>query len=222
MLDDESNLPRYYRIKCRIILATTRDDWHAAERDRIRAENIWWAYRRLWPAGQTPELDPSMDELRKSVDDVKAAQDEQRPFQDVEFMCNNEDYVEGEFERDVDQVEGEVELAAELAEGQMERYTEIVEGDMDDVELVERAIDDEIFQAPDVQAVYKHAGSSELQKPKPEESQPKEQQPKEQLKIPELDKRQLRSLRRLPNSLVMREGNARFNKRGGSYLHAKS
>lgn len=34
ILNDDS-LPRYYRIKCRIILATTHDDRYDAERDRL-------------------------------------------------------------------------------------------------------------------------------------------------------------------------------------------
>lgn len=72
MLHDHE-FPRYHRIKCRILLAGTCDDWYDAENQRAAAESLWNTYCHVWPPGIDSDVDRALDDLRISLDDLKAA-----------------------------------------------------------------------------------------------------------------------------------------------------
>lgn len=111
-------LPRYYHIKCRIILASTQDDWYDAETHRAVAEELWGHYRHTWPPGNDSVIDGQFNELRMLLDELKEAQDSDRPDDYYEF-CDAE-LTNGESKDDTESAEAEDEGTIYFAEAEDE------------------------------------------------------------------------------------------------------
>lgn len=43
----DPTLPRYYRMKNLLLVASSEDDWYVAERCRLEVEQIWYTVNRL-------------------------------------------------------------------------------------------------------------------------------------------------------------------------------
>ncbi|KAF1348789.1 hypothetical protein BDV97DRAFT_414733 [Delphinella strobiligena] len=111
-------LPRYYHIKCRIILASTQDNWYDAETHRAVAEELWGHYRHTWPPGNDSVIDGQFNELRMLLDELKEAQDSDRPDDYYEF-CDAE-LTNGESKDDTESAEAEDEGTIYFAEAEDE------------------------------------------------------------------------------------------------------
>lgn len=165
-------LPRYYQIKCRILLACTQDDWHDAEILRKAAEDLWTHYRHMRPSRNDPAMDKAFDELRKMLDDLEEAQVDDRPddyLESCEWI-----FAEGELEDATDPADSEDEEAAyldeagdktdlDLEEYKLERAADLFEGDLS-----------ETLYTEDVEALYKEVDSEMIgEKGDPEKSHSK-------------------------------------------------
>ncbi|KAI4719890.1 hypothetical protein E4T48_03880 [Aureobasidium sp. EXF-10727] len=104
----DPELPRYYRIKTLILLASANKAWRQKEDLRLRAEHTWNESRKLHPQGQNETTDSVLAELRASLDELKTEQTETMP-----------------------QVNYEDELSAALAETEIEDLADIADGEIE-------------------------------------------------------------------------------------------
>ena len=86
----ESNLPRHFRIKVLVLLATAAEDWHDSESCRSEAEMLWSMFRWFNPKGADESIDAALAEHCKSLDSLKAALDEERAELDLNEDGNDQ------------------------------------------------------------------------------------------------------------------------------------
>ncbi|KAH0293073.1 hypothetical protein M436DRAFT_45141 [Aureobasidium namibiae CBS 147.97] len=103
----DTELPRYYRIKTLVLLASANKEWRQKEDLRLRAEHTWSESRKLHPKGQNQTTDDVLAELRELLDTFKTEQRDTMP-------SNYED-----------------ELSAALAETEIEDLADIADGEME-------------------------------------------------------------------------------------------
>ncbi|KAK6006528.1 hypothetical protein QM012_006938 [Aureobasidium pullulans] len=120
----DPDLPRYYRIKTLILLASAHKDWRKKESLRLRAEHTWTESRRLHPQGQNNTTDSVLAELRESLDELKTEQQKTMPS----------DY--------------EDELSAALAETEIEDLADIADGEIETLADEEYARDQRARDEP--------------------------------------------------------------------------
>ncbi|KAG9688219.1 hypothetical protein KCU95_g12079, partial [Aureobasidium melanogenum] len=120
----DPDLPRYYRIKTLILLASATKEWRQKESLRLRAEHTWTESRRLHPEGQNTTTDTVLAELRESLDELKTEQQKTMP----------PDY--------------EDELSAVLAETEIEDLADIADGEIETLADEEYARDQRASDEP--------------------------------------------------------------------------
>ncbi|KAG9655048.1 hypothetical protein KCU95_g10553, partial [Aureobasidium melanogenum] len=120
----DPELPRYYRIKTFILLASANKEWRQKESLRLRAEHTWTESRRLHPEGQNNTTDTVLAELRKSLDELKTEHLKTMPL----------DY--------------EDELSAALAETEIEDLADIADGEIETLADEEYARDQRASDEP--------------------------------------------------------------------------
>ncbi|KAG9846101.1 hypothetical protein KCU98_g6628, partial [Aureobasidium melanogenum] len=120
----DPELPRYYRIKTLILLASANKEWRQKESLRLRAEHTWTESRRLHPEGQNNTTDTVLAELRKSLDELKTEHLKTMPL----------DY--------------EDELSAALAETEIEDLADIADGEIETLADEEYARDQRASDEP--------------------------------------------------------------------------
>ncbi|THX40587.1 hypothetical protein D6D10_03364 [Aureobasidium pullulans] len=123
----DTELPRYYRIKTLVLLASASKEWRQKEDLRLRAEHIWSESRTLHPTGQNNTTDSVLSELRDLLNTLKTSQAETAPSSRYED-----------------------ELSTALAETEIEDLADIADGEMEELADEEYARDQ---CAPNVQAV---------------------------------------------------------------------
>ncbi|TIA50037.1 hypothetical protein D6C79_03270 [Aureobasidium pullulans] len=123
----DTELPRYYRIKTLVLLASASKQWRQKEDLRLRAEHIWSESRTLHPTGQNTTTDSVLSELRDLLNTLKTSQAETAPSSSYED-----------------------ELSTALAETEIEDLADIADGEMEELADEEYARDQ---CAPNVEAV---------------------------------------------------------------------
>ncbi|THY58049.1 hypothetical protein D6C99_02357 [Aureobasidium pullulans] len=123
----DTELPRYYRIKNLVLLASASKQWRQKEDLRLRAEHTWSESRTLHPTGQNNTTDSVLSELRDLLNTLKTSQASTAP------SSNYED-----------------ELSTALAETEIEDLADIADGEMEELADEEYARDQ---RAPNVEAV---------------------------------------------------------------------
>ncbi|TIA57375.1 hypothetical protein D6C77_06223 [Aureobasidium pullulans] len=123
----DTELPRYYRIKTLVLLASASKQWRQKEDLRLRAEHIWSESRTLHPTGQNTTTDSVLSELRDLLNTLKTSQAETAPSSSYED-----------------------ELSTALAESEIEDLADIADGEMEELADEEYARDQ---CAPNVEAV---------------------------------------------------------------------
>ncbi|THW84573.1 hypothetical protein D6C90_07886 [Aureobasidium pullulans] len=123
----DTELPRYYRIKTLVLLASASKQWRQKEDLRLRAEHTWSESRTLHPTGQNNTTDSVLSELRDLLNTLKTSQASTAP------SSNYED-----------------ELSTALAETEIEDLADIADGEMEELADEEYARDQ---CAPNVEAV---------------------------------------------------------------------
>ncbi|THX47425.1 hypothetical protein D6D06_09625 [Aureobasidium pullulans] len=123
----DTELPRYYRIKILVLLASASKQWRQKEDLRLRAEHIWSESRTLHPTGQNNTTDSVLSELRDLLNTLKTSQAETAPSSSYED-----------------------ELSTALAETEIEDLADIADGEMEELADEEYARDQ---CAPNVEAV---------------------------------------------------------------------
>ncbi|TIA45366.1 hypothetical protein D6C83_05737, partial [Aureobasidium pullulans] len=123
----ETELPRYYRIKTLVLLASASKEWRQKEDLRLRAEHIWSESRTLHPTGQNNTTDSVLSELRDLLNTLKTSQALTAPSSSYED-----------------------ELSTALAETEIEDLADIADGEMEELADEEYARDQ---CAPNVEAV---------------------------------------------------------------------
>ncbi|THW77323.1 hypothetical protein D6D19_02328 [Aureobasidium pullulans] len=123
----DTELPRYYRIKTLVLLASASKQWRQKEDLRLRAEHTWSESRTLHPIGQNNTTDSVLSELRDLLNTLKTSQALTAPSSSYED-----------------------ELSAALAETEIEDLADIADGEMEGLADEEYARDQ---CAPNVEAV---------------------------------------------------------------------
>ncbi|THY53494.1 hypothetical protein D6C97_06058 [Aureobasidium pullulans] len=134
----DTELPRYYRIKTLVLLASASKQWRQKEVQqlpcnisthdlRLRAEHTWSESRTLHPTGQNNTTDSVLSELRDLLNTLKTSQASTAP------SSNYED-----------------ELSTALAETEIEDLADIADGEMEELADEEYARDQ---CAPNVEAI---------------------------------------------------------------------
>ncbi|TIA10827.1 hypothetical protein D6C80_07851 [Aureobasidium pullulans] len=123
----DTELPRYYRIKTLVLLASASKQWRQKEDLRLRAEHIWSESRTLHPTGQNNTTDSVLSELRDLLNTLKTSQALTAPSSSYED-----------------------ELSTALAETEIEDLADIADGEMEELADEEYARDQ---CAPNVEAV---------------------------------------------------------------------
>ncbi|KEQ78507.1 hypothetical protein M438DRAFT_329755 [Aureobasidium pullulans EXF-150] len=123
----DTELPRYYRIKTLVLLASASKQWRQKEDLRLRAEHIWSESRTLHPTGQNTTTDSVLSELRDLLNTLKTSQASTAPSSSYED-----------------------ELSTALAETEIEDLADIADGEMEELADEEYARDQ---CAPNVEAV---------------------------------------------------------------------
>ncbi|KAI4788017.1 hypothetical protein E4T44_13550, partial [Aureobasidium sp. EXF-8845] len=122
----DTELPRYYRIKTLILLASANKEWRQKEDLRLRAEHTWSESRKLHPKGQNETTDSVLAELRGLLDTFKTEQLDTTP-------SNYED-----------------ELSAALAETEIEDLADIADGEIETLADEEYARDQSTSDEPPI------------------------------------------------------------------------
>ncbi|THV81609.1 hypothetical protein D6D29_05248 [Aureobasidium pullulans] len=108
----DTELPRYYRIKTLVLLASASKEWRQKEDLRLRAEHTWSESRTLHPTGQNNTTDSVLSELRDLLNTLKTSQASTAP------SSNYED------ELSTALAETEIEDLADIADGEMEELAD--------------------------------------------------------------------------------------------------
>lgn len=111
---EEPDIPRYFRIKTLILIASSVEEWHDAQICIAQAEALWGASRHYHAVGQNEDVDDALTELRKSLDSLKEALGRGDTEESVEDM------VEFEKIQTATQVEEDKELAKAEADDPVE------------------------------------------------------------------------------------------------------
>ncbi|KAI5207350.1 hypothetical protein E4T39_01891 [Aureobasidium subglaciale] len=123
----DTELPRYYRIKTLVLLASANENWRRKEDLRLRAEHTWNESRKLHPEGQNDTTDAVLEELRGILDELKTNQTKNMP-------PNYED-----------------ELSAALAETEIEDLADIADGEIETLADEEYAREQQANDEPPIE-----------------------------------------------------------------------
>lgn len=120
-------MPRYYKIKNLLLVASVSDDWYKAEGCRRAAEHIWNVAHTMTRGDEAAAVE-ALRELRGCLDDLKVELDDQRPEDfDEYFVYENlsgEGYKEGKFELEDTEAVHEAEERVWGSRADMARYFE--------------------------------------------------------------------------------------------------
>ncbi|KAK3117745.1 hypothetical protein LTR53_000555 [Teratosphaeriaceae sp. CCFEE 6253] len=124
----ESELHRYHRIKCYLVLAAVVDDWGQGAELLETAETLWGMARRTIPVGNADEqAEAGLHELREAIDATRKNHEEDRPADGEDVDMSLAEYEEARWENatdgdgdeeveDADQVDEEdIEVDASMA-----------------------------------------------------------------------------------------------------------
>ncbi|KAI5209778.1 hypothetical protein AUEXF2481DRAFT_80673 [Aureobasidium subglaciale EXF-2481] len=135
----DTELPRYYRIKTLVLLASANKNWRQKEDLRLRAEHTWYESRNLHPKGQNDTTDAVLKELRGILDEFKTDQTKNMPL-------NYED-----------------ELSAALAETEIEDLADIADGEIETLADEEYAREQQAKDGPPIELAKSAVADTEAE-----------------------------------------------------------